>query len=154
MVLTDAFKCSTFQHDRDEFVTSNSFVCFNGKTEVSFLQCLWNNLSTNVSERNWLFQYDGAVYPQHILLLCKTKLQTICISPTRKDFNQQESAYEISRWNLIEILYRWINTYTQYENQIDVYNEIVRNGMNPDSSSWDFRKTFELMKDPRIKTEE
>ena len=147
MVLTDAFKCSTFQHDRGEFVTSNSFVCFNGKTEVSFLQFLW----TNLSECNQLFQYDGAVYPQHILLLCKTKLQTICISPTRKDFNQRDSAYEITRWNLIEILYRWINTYTQYENQIDVYNEIVRNGLNPDSSNWDLRKTFELMKDPRIK---
>ena len=39
--------------------------------------------------------------------------------------------------------------YSQYENQIDVYNDIVANGINPDSSSWDLRKTFELMKDPR-----
>ena len=35
---TDYFKCSKFQDDRDEFVTSNSFVCFNGKAEVSFQQ--------------------------------------------------------------------------------------------------------------------
>lgn len=97
--------CSKFQHDRDEFVTSNSFVCFNGKTK-----------------------YNGSVYPQHILLLCKTKLETICISPTR-----------------------WINSYTKYENQKDIHNELVKNGMNPDSTSWDLRKTFELMKDPRIK---
>ena len=28
------------------------------------------------------------MYPQHSLLLCKTKLETICISPTRQDFNE------------------------------------------------------------------
>ena len=49
------------------------------------------------------------------------------------------------------MLKRWICQYTQYENQIDVYNEIVSNGLHPDSSSWDLRKTFELMKDPRVK---
>ena len=49
------------------------------------------------------------------------------------------------------MLKRWICRYTQYENQIDVYNEIVSNGLHPDSSSWDLRKTFELMKDPRVK---
>ena len=42
-----------------------------------------------------------------------------------------------------------VNLYTQFENQTDVYNDIVANGINPDSSSWDLRKTFELMKDPR-----
>jgi len=44
-----------------------------------------------------------------------------------------------------------VHTFTQYENQKDIYNELVKNGMNPDTSSWDLRKTFELMKDPRIK---
>ena len=52
------------------------------------------------------------------------------------------------------MLKRWICQYTQYENQIDVYNEIVSNGLHPDSSSWDLRKTFELMKDPRVKKSE
>ena len=42
-----------------------------------------------------------------------------------------------------------INFYSQFENQTDVYNDIVANGINPDSSSWDLRQTFELMKDPR-----
>ena len=37
-------------------------------------------------------------------------------------------------------------------NQLDIYNDIVANGINPDSSSWDLRKTFELMKDPREKS--
>ena len=49
------------------------------------------------------------------------------------------------------VLVRWIDSYTKYENQKDIHNELVKNGMNPDSTSWDLRKTFELMKDPRIK---
>lgn len=42
-----------------------------------------------------------------------------------------------------------VHFYTQFDNQIDIYNDIVSNGINPDSSSWDVRKTFELMKEPR-----
>ena len=42
-----------------------------------------------------------------------------------------------------------VHLYTQFDNQLDIYNDIVANGINPDSSSWDLRKTFDLMKDPR-----
>ena len=97
-------QCARFQHDRDEFITSNSFVCSNGKTEVCgkdghrYGQA-WICVSAEVRQpnsdqivtrikghSNIYFQYNGSVYPYHIFLNCKTKLQTILISATRKEF--------------------------------------------------------------------
>ena len=145
-------------------------MCSNGKTEV----CgnygprhgqAWICVSAEVRQpnsdqivtrikghSNIYFQYNGSVYPYHIFLNCKTKLQTILISATREDF-------EIIFWTKPKVLVVFlsicqnltsrVHLYTQFDNQVDIYNDIVTNGINPDSSSWDLRKTFELMKDPR-----
>ena len=51
--------------------------------------------------------------------------------------------------SIFQNLTRRVHLYTQFDNKLDIYNDIVANGINPDSSSWDLRKTFELMKDPR-----
>ena len=102
---------------------------------------------------NISFQYNGSVYPYHIFLNCKTKLQTILISATRKEFEiifwTKPKIWPFSKPSEFLNLTSRVHLYTQFDNQLDIYNDIVANGINPDSSSWDLRKTFELMKDPR-----
>ena len=138
-------------------------MCSNGKTEVcgndgprdGQYACLSNSdqIVTRIQgHSNIYFQYKGSVYPFHIFLNCKTKLKTILISATREGF-------EIIFWTKPKVLVVFlsicqnltsrVHLYTQFDNQVDIYNDIVTNGINPDSSSWDLRKTFELMKDPR-----
>ena len=152
-------QCAKFQYDREEFITSNSFVCSNGKTEVcgnhdqrhGQYACPPNSdqIVTRIqSHSNIYFQYNGSVYPYHIFLNCKTKLQTILISATRKEFEIGTKNLVVST-SIFQNLTRRVHLYTQFDNKLDIYNDIVANGINPDSSSWDLRKTFELMKDPR-----
>ena len=140
-------------------------MCSNGKTEVcgnrgprhgrSLYASVPNSNQPRIqSYSNIYFQYNGSVYPYHIFLNCKTKLQTILISATRKEFEigtkiwtKQKVLVVFS--SIFQNLTSRVHLYTQFDNQLDIYNDIVANGINPDSSSWDLRKTFELMKDPR-----
>ena len=130
------------------------------RTSVDMRVCrtLTKQLPRIQSHSNIYFQYNGSVYPYHIFLNCKTKLQTILISATRNEFEigiifwtkiwTQPKVLVVFSSEFLNLTSR-VHFYTQFDNQVDIFNDIVANGINPDSSSWDLRKTFELMKDPR-----